>query len=575
MDFAGKEKETAVRFVYFRFSGIFVSSLLLFSAGAPLFPLPFIHSLYDCYHRSIIMKRALAERAKQSFDTLQAKQPPATDTRTPQQPPSVSGNPSISSGSSSTAQSSMNHLPINQKIQSLHPMVANEAEEEQQTNNESCGSAADLDASFESTGEPPKKIPRLEKFSSSSNHLNNNGASSSVPQSPRSPRNLPKKNVLGRTNSSSNFQPPAKRIFPGDAPASSAAAEERNSKKRIKDEEEEEEDSSSAFYLKHQNRALATELKSLQFAVQQLEGERDVRRQHCHAALQAVNEIQNVWTSMEKQTVGSISSSSSFAAPAPTSSQDPPSTGTGESVEWTRALQNSLVALGQGPVDSDDLTSTNVLEKVVSNIAARAKVLQEWLGTVLKSGTVPPSSQQEENGESSEQRLHNLQREMGVVTARCTELEAQVSEMAASRLEVTSRERRVRRNVYRMAAGMLSPEQVVNTLERGEEDELEVEVQLEKQQRTVKSEPVESMPPPDADSSNQKQADSVSSAQLEEFKSKITSLEEVVSNAESSIHEVRRLFFSALPVARLLVYLIILQQLTRVSYCLPVGLLLS
>jgi len=491
------------------------------------------------------MKRALAERIKQTAA--------ATDHGSPQQPPSVSGitpsgNPSIPS-SSSTAQDSTasnNYVPISKKLHnSADPTVTTPAvERSHQHSTSGNGSGNSAPSPGGSSNEPPKKIPRLERPLDTSNHLNN----ASPQQSPRSPRNLPKKNVMSRTNSSGTFQPPSsKRRFSGDAAAAAAAAAEqeissssRGTKKRIKnDSDEEEEDSNSAFYLKHQNRALATELKSLQFAVQQLEAERDARRRHCREALHAVHELRNTWTSLEEETVGDISPSFAATGAEISSKEDPASTGSGDSVEWTRALQKSLVELGQGhSSEKSSISSTGALKDATANIAARAKVLQEWLGTLLKSGAGSALPRKNNNGETddAEQRLHNLQHEMGVVTARCMELEAQVSELAAARKDIAVRERRIRRNVYRMAAGIMTSDHVINTLERGEGDELEAEVQLEKQ--SVKTEqPAESSSMGGA--SNQIQMDTVSSALLDEYKAKTAALEETASNAEKSIHDVR------------------------------------
>lgn len=422
---------------------------------------------------------------------------------------------------------------------SVDPAVSTPAERSQQSSSGNGTGNSALSAG--GSNEPPKKIPRLERLLDASKHSNN-----ASPQSPRSPRNLPKKNVLDRTNSSGNFQPPSNRRFSSDSAAveQETSSSSRGTKKRIKnDSDEEDEDSSSAFYLKHQNRALATELKSLQFAVKQLEDERDARRKHCREALHAVHELRNTWTSLEEETVGDIISPSSAAAGAEISSEDDPaSTGSGDSVEWTRALQKSLIELGQGSSsEKSSISSTNSLKDATANIAARAKVLQEWIGTLLKSaGSALPRKNDSDETHDAEQRLHNLQHEMGVVTARCTELEAQVSELAAVRKDIAARERRIRRNVYRMAAGIMTSDQVVNTLERGEGDELEAEVQLEKQ--SVKTEP----PPAESSSApNQEQMDTVSSALLDEHKAKIAALEETASNAEKSIQDVRTLVVAA------------------------------
>lgn len=76
--------------------------------------------------------------------------------------------------------------------------------------------------------------------------------------------------------------------------------EGRSSLKRQRPTEEEEEgNDSSGFYLRHQNRALASELRGMQYQLRLLEKERDIRRQQCHEASQALQALESTWTQME------------------------------------------------------------------------------------------------------------------------------------------------------------------------------------------------------------------------------------------------------------------------------------
>jgi hypothetical protein len=59
----------------------------------------------------------------------------------------------------------------------------------------------------------------------------------------------------------------------------------------------------SAFYLKHQNRALATELKSHQYFISELEQERTVRRSHCLTIFQTVQQLLHIWNTIENTLV--------------------------------------------------------------------------------------------------------------------------------------------------------------------------------------------------------------------------------------------------------------------------------
>jgi hypothetical protein len=64
-------------------------------------------------------------------------------------------------------------------------------------------------------------------------------------------------------------------------------------------EKAEETENFSAFYLKHQNRALASELKSLQYQLLLLERERDFRRKQCRSAVESLQSLDATWTQME------------------------------------------------------------------------------------------------------------------------------------------------------------------------------------------------------------------------------------------------------------------------------------
>jgi hypothetical protein len=124
--------------------------------------------------------------------------------------------------------------------------------------------------------QPPRKVPRVD-------------GEISQPQIKPEPIKIPSQ------TSSSN-------ALPHSSP-SGTPRERRSSMKRQRSSaalaEEEEENNSSAFYLKHQNKALASELKGLQYQLRLLEKERDLRRQQCQEAGQALQALENTWTQME------------------------------------------------------------------------------------------------------------------------------------------------------------------------------------------------------------------------------------------------------------------------------------
>lgn len=497
------------------------------------------------------MKRALAERAKQSLNAAvtnakeQKHEQQSHNLALPQAPAEFS-----STMTNALLADTSSSLPSKHTEDSNHDRLRVFSSDERRPE-EGANIAPSL-----STGSPslerPLKIPRLEMTIENGVELQINSSSLQLSHSPRALAHLSK-----AAAPNANCHPQRRNSL--DSQPQRVGSESAKSKKK----DEAEEDYNAAFYLKHQNRALATELKSLQFAVSQLEEERMARRSHCHEALQAVNELHSIWSDIEDQTIGPLSSSSVTSYLVMDTSQDPPSSGTGDSVEWTRALQNALVALGRPTERSPDSSSdTDNLRQAVSSIAARASVLREWLENALTSGSIPRSSQQVDNS-TADQRQPNLLRDMALMTARCNELKAQVSELAASRQDVVSRERRVRRNIYRMEAGMLSPEQVANTLEHGDEDhEIEAAVLMEKQRIRIDipSESVTAELKQEETSETEQSSNRISSTQADEFYVKISSLEEAVFSAERAVGIVRALFSRQLKASGF-----ILKLLTRIS----------
>jgi hypothetical protein len=560
------------------------------------------------------MKRALAERAKQSLNAANAHSQNSTRRNTEtnhnsmallhpqlqqpqqlQQPP-----PDVVSVHDSNSISSQ--LPMKIK----HEPDFNTARFRPSPSHEAHDSLlsipvpvlSEMDSSQSTSLERPQKVPRLDlpriKVDAGANYQNPHA--SSIPPSPRlalgpgssgpvtatAGENHTVLNTASNALSqNSNAQPtnhvppipaPTARRFSLDPAVTTPRGGNHDSKNRKMDEMDQQPDDKS-FYLKHQNRALATELQSLQYAVSQLETERDARRRHCHDALQAIHRLQWIWNEILNKTIGNAAAGDPSASAFPqanvnvASSSDPPSTGTGDSVEWTRALQNSIIALGlSSPLSNNSTHATTVpsfdnsassatedvadayLKQALDAITARATVLEEWIRLVLSTGSVPARPERENGGSTTdsvvtaEQRLHDIQREMAIVTARCTELESQLLEMAASRTEVVSRERRVRRNIYRLAAGMLSTEQVVNTMEEGQEDgELRAAVKLEKQSGSGGNcaQPLDSMAVDTIDDNAAQYKDSVSSAVVDELRARILTLEESVASGESAIQEVR------------------------------------
>ena len=236
-------------------------------------------------------------------------------------------------------------------------------------------------------------------------------------------------------------------------------------------------DDASAFYLKHQNRALVTELHSLQHTVQQLEAERHDRRHQCRVAAQALESLQATWTQLELALEVPMSSLGDMGAVAAASTVgDAAAAGTKEdetatqtltdidlhntnatpstmprddpsSVEWTVALQRSLAQLARVSSSTDDCAVLS------HHLAQRAQVLQEALLQVKEPIAVEALS-------TASAPSNN-------------ENNTQLAELAHSRQQALHQERQLRRNLYRLSVGMLTLDQVLQTVEGGDDGDAE------------------------------------------------------------------------------------------------------
>lgn len=293
---------------------------------------------------------------------------------------------------------------------------------------------------------------------------------------------------------------------------------------------EESQSNMSSFYLKHQNQALASELKALRYQLSLLERERDYRRKQCQIACQALNSLQATWSQMESglqqanpqnnnnntDDRGNITNKTV----AGNLSQDaaPMSTGTGPGVEFIGALLDSLATLSEsGPppqprnntsntdmknqdsksrVDDAaalrglDPTEKHKLEgigNVSRNILQRANTLEQWIWSILQrlaaaqqggssKGDVDVGGEKEEDGDDRQSTTaatlehRQLIKEVGELRGQCREYQAQISELAKARDELAKSERKVRRSIYRLSTGRVNIEQVLKDMEKSDED---------------------------------------------------------------------------------------------------------
>ena len=126
---------------------------------------------------------------------------------------------------------------------------------------------------------PPQKVQKTNEGSVTGTFRSS--SSSHAPRAPPQSNPPPAAPTLTLTNLSPRPKPtnPKKRSRPSPMPT--------------------EEQESNAFYLKHQNRALSSELHALQHWVQVLEKERLVRRRECRAIAEALGGLEGSWVEME------------------------------------------------------------------------------------------------------------------------------------------------------------------------------------------------------------------------------------------------------------------------------------
>jgi hypothetical protein len=320
--------------------------------------------------------------------------------------------------------------------------------------------------------------------------------------------------------SSTSEQNPVRSPRPSPSPRPKKRLRESSSAETFKQLQGEDEDdsSASAFYLKHQNRALSSELRSVKYQLSRLERERDFRRTQCSEAVQSINVLWSIWGQLESSLgkgKGQLSSDppSNDVVIAETT---PLSTGSGTSVEMIDALINSLVQLGETSKSrtreeadvgqennlvaeadqkmeldddptinaSDDTAESkqqrktlNDLSNITENIVERATLLQSWISSLLQKFENLPFM----NGEvvPPPPATMELQDKITRLEAENRSLQQRIEEVARSRDEITESDRRVRRGLYRLAAGRVQLKEVLKEVATADEDKESAVVWME------------------------------------------------------------------------------------------------
>jgi len=335
------------------------------------------------------------------------------------------------------------------------------------------------------SSKPPQKISKVQvKKASSTTTLKTNTTPVMVVRSPRA------------TSTSSSPRP-----------------KKRARESSVKLEEEDEDDCNAAsFYLRHQNRALASELRSVKYQLMRLEREREHRRTQCLQAVKSLNALYIRWKNVEaaleyqkNAKTTDISSLTNIEIPA---GDAPLSTGSGKSVEWIGALMNSLTRIGtsrpseskkrgtyddnkvdegksknggrnnneidsngeeQASIEDDeDQKCVNDMMDIAEKMSDRFSLLQSWLWTLLQN---LDKTKMPLNGQSwSPPSTLELQNQVTRVETENITLQELVEELTRSRDEMVESDRRVRRGLYRLAAGRVKLKEVLKAVAYADED---------------------------------------------------------------------------------------------------------
>jgi E3 ubiquitin-protein ligase BRE1 len=365
-----------------------------------------------------------------------------------------------------------------------------------------------------------------------------------------------------------------------NAPSSNASMKRQRPSSQTKPQQrapspsEDNEDSQqfSSFFLKHQNKALASELKALQYQLSLMEAERDYRRKQCRIACQALNSLQATWTQMETELnqprhspsadPGSMRNAASYVEP-----DGPMSTGKGPRVEIVGALFDALAALastvpsvpkiGDSGEDEDESrpnanasADLDPLEKqqlddlsnISWNVLQRANTLEQWISSLLQRVAAPPDNgDQYQSSVSPEQRA--MSKELGVLRGQCREYQIQIAELAKARDDTAMSERKVRRSIYRLATGRVKIEQVLKDMEKSDEDgTLAAEAKMEALVEEKGPSPAPAKDSNDAGAEETKvkqEPGTVDASELNHLRKQLEDLEHQLSSREANIEEVR------------------------------------
>jgi len=370
-----------------------------------------------------------------------------------------------------------------------------------------------------------------------------------------------------------------------------------SSDEESEDDEEKEKKAMDAFYLRHQNRALASELRQYKWEIDQLERERDHRRISCKIARERVDALGQAWREMEAGLAAAMAQRwkpneldlchltkiepneqmDSEKYQIPISDGTPGSTGTSEEVETVTALLNSLSRLAESPTmvtsksennerRPDSVASLEISEGLVQTDGGKSASLED-LETMTKGADL--LSQRAESLKTSTLELlrrvldgwsnaketdflgntTQLHSRISSLENRCSELASKSGELAKARDDAAAGEKRVRRGLYRLASGRMKITDVLEVVEKedsgmtlieefGTEDSPPEATKLSSRASLGGGAPFEKAKSVgDVEGANGGEGEQIISQEMLQLKKRIQDLDEVASAREMRIGE--------------------------------------
>lgn len=449
-------------------------------------------------------------------------------------------------------------------------------------------------------------VPTSEADHSSSNNSHNfSSPPLSVPSQPDLSSTASQQDgTPGSPANNSSFSKTSISIAKSNGGSSSPFVTSPRPKKRLResivklDDEDEEDSNASAFYLRHQNRALASELRQMKYHLTRLERERDVRRSQCKMAAQSVHALQVTWNQLESALQHGASkdcsnvTNASGKTDSKSSSSAPLSTGCGTSVELIGSLLNSLNELGNtcpkrrriklgesmdvdtyddsesssdddGGLKKSDAPASELMPppegmeeddpqhsshpahlddllQISDNVAKRASTLQDWIWSMIQR-CEQSNGDIDDSGSSTPAQVNAAQHQITRLKAKNKTLKAQMQELARSRDELRESDKRVRRGLYRLAAGRVELKEVLKAIVAVDEDKEAAEVEATTEAPAAPTPTTK--PEHEDDGDDQKEESAVDSAEVAQLQKRVSDLEQIATARDEQIKTVRIALF--------------------------------